>query len=192
MVYIISAAGGFLHAAEDAAGYENWTSSPLPQPCWNPRFVGKRIQETGEWVGQWVHDGEPAPTDFELCAKIDRAADEARQIVAGDPLRAVEYDRAAAEARAFKDAGYPDDVVPRTVAAWAISGRSPMEAANHILAEAAEYAEVLYVIREHRLLAKELIRQKIAEGAFEEATLIAANAVDAIQRAATGVGNAKS
>jgi hypothetical protein len=191
MIFIISAAGSFLHTAEDAAGYSNWTTEPLPQPCWNPRFVGKRDKETGEWVGDWVHDGEPAPTDYELCAKIDFFADKVRQAVAGDPLRAVEYDRAASEAQVFKDAGYPADAVPRTVAAWAINGRTAVEAADSILTEATQYAEVLYLIRERRLQAKELVRQKIAVGAFKEAKQITADAVEAIQTAATGVGNAK-
>lgn len=37
----------------------------------------------------------------QLCSLIDTAADAARRTVAGDPLRAVEYERAAAEAQAF-------------------------------------------------------------------------------------------
>lgn len=191
MIFVISAAGSFLHTAEDKAGYSNWTSESLPQPCWNPRFVGKRNKDTGEWAGNWVHDGEPAPTDYELCSKVDFFADKVRQAVAGDPLRAVEYDRAASEAQVFKDAGYPADDVPRTVAAWAINERTATEAADSILGEAAQYAEVLYFIRECRLQAKELIRQKIAAGAYEEAKQIATAAIEAIQNAATGVGNAK-
>ncbi|MNM98991.1 hypothetical protein D3C81_1115390 [compost metagenome] len=191
MIYALSVAGSFLHTAESAEGYPNWTTEPLPQPCWNPRFVGKRNKDTGEWTGKWVHDGEPAPTDYELCSKVDLFADKVRQIVAGDPLRAVEYDRAASEAQGFKDAGYPEDAVPRTVAAWAINGRTAIEAAESILFEAEQYAEVLYQIREQRLHAKELIRQKIAAGACEEAKQIAAAAIEAIQNVAKGVGNAK-
>lgn len=192
MIFVISVAGSFLHAAFDSLGHSNWTSEPLPQPCWNPRYVGKRNKDTGEWVGKWVHEGVPEPTELELCSKVDDVADKVRQAVAGDPLRAVEYDRAATEAQAFKSAGYPADAVPRTVSAWAINGRTATEAADSILAEAAQYAEVLYLIRERRLQAKELIRQKITAGACEEAKQIAAAAIEAIQNAAAGVGNAKS
>ncbi|POA25691.1 phage tail protein [Pseudomonas sp. FW305-3-2-15-E-TSA2] len=126
-----------------------------------------------------------------MCARIDNYADQARQTVAGDPLRAVEYERAAGEAQAFKDAGYPEDAVPRTVAAWAITGRTPQEAADSILTEAAQYAEVLYQIRERRLEAKELIKAKLAAGSIDEAKQIADEAIKAIQAAVTGVGNAK-
>lgn len=191
MIFVIDQNGRFLYAAEAPAGAVHWTAALLPQPCWNPRFKGTRIRETGEWVGQWEHDGEPVPTAADLCTRIDSYADQARQSVAGDPLRAVEYERAAGEAQAFKDAGYPPDAVPRTVAAWAITGRTPQEAADSILVEAAQYAEVLYRIRERRLEAKELIKEKLAGGAIEEAKQIADEAIRAIQAAITGVGNAK-
>lgn len=191
MIFVIDQNGRFLYSADASAEATHWTAAPLPQPCWNPRFKGTRIRETGEWKGQWEHDGEPVPTAADLCARIDNYADQARQTVAGDPLRAVEYERAAGEAQAFKDAGYPADAVPRTVAAWAITGRTPQEAADSILTEAAQYAEVLYQIRERRLEAKELIKAKLAAGAIDEAKQIADEAIKAIQAAVTGVGNAK-
>ncbi|WP_256657002.1 hypothetical protein [Pseudomonas sp. BGI-2] len=191
MYYILDSKGGFLYSDADNKNYPNWTLIPLPQPCWNPRFAGARDKATGEWTGMWLQDGEPAPTAEELCVRIDNYADEMRRLVAGDPLRAVEYERAAAEAQQFKDDGYPDNAVPRTVAAWAITGRTPREAADSILAEAEQYAEVLYQIREHRLQAKELIKQKIAAGAAAEAKQIADDAIKAIQTAVAGVGNAK-
>ncbi|WP_256584861.1 MULTISPECIES: phage tail protein [unclassified Pseudomonas] len=191
MIFVIDQNGRFLYAADAPGEAAHWTAAPLPQPCWNPRFKGTRIRETGEWKGQWEHDGEPVPTAADLCARIDNYADQARQTVAGDPLRAVEYERAAGEAQAFKDAGYPEDAVPRTVAAWAITGRTPQEAADSILTEAAQYAEVLYQIRERRLEAKELIKAKLAAGSIDEAKQIADEAIKAIQAAVTGVGNAK-
>lgn len=190
MIFVIDQNGGFLYAADAPAGAANWTAVQLPQPCWNPRFKGSRINDTGEWKGQWEHDGEPVPTAADLCARIDSYADQARQVVAGDPLRAVEYERAAAEAQAFKDAGYPVDAVPRTVAAWAIMGRTPAEAADGILTEAAKYAEVLYMVRERRLEAKELIKSKIAAGAIDGAKRLADEAIKAIQAAVTGQGAA--
>ncbi|OSO71381.1 hypothetical protein B6N17_020360 [Stutzerimonas stutzeri] len=130
------------------------------------------------------------PTVDVLCARIDSAADAARARVAGDPLRAVEYDRARLEAQTYADAGYPADAVPRTVAAWAISGRTPQEAAESILAEAAAYTDALYLLREIRLRAKGEIRIRLEAGETGEAEMVANNAVTAIEAAVTGIGNA--
>ncbi|MCP1617040.1 hypothetical protein FBY21_1642 [Pseudomonas sp. SLBN-26] len=127
------------------------------------------------------------PSAGALCARIDTAADAARRTVAGDPLRAVEYERAAAEAEAFAAADYQGEV-PRSVAAWAINGRTPRQAADSILAEAAAYTEALYQIRETRLQAKELIRQAMAEGDSAQAEEIAAETVAAIEAAVQGRG----
>lgn len=125
-----------------------------------------------------------------LCSEIDAAADNARRVVAGDPLRAVEYDRAASEAQVFKDTGYPADAVPRTVAAWAINGRTAQQAADSILVEAAQYNEALYLLRETRLQAKELVRQAMAAGNVDQAQDITAETIASIQAAVAGVGNA--
>lgn len=133
---------------------------------------------------------DQAFSESELCARVDAAADAARRAVAGDPLRAVEYDRAASEAQAFKDAGYPAEAVPRTVAAWAIKGRTAQQAADSILAEAAAYNEALYVIRETRLAAKEQIRMLMDAGEVEQAQQLAEQTVAAIESAVAGVGNA--
>ncbi|WP_313279814.1 hypothetical protein [Stutzerimonas balearica] len=124
-----------------------------------------------------------------LCTRVDATADTARARVAGDPLRAVEYDRARIEAQAFADAGYPADAVPRTVAAWAISGRTPQQAADSILAEAAAYSEALYVIRETRLAAKEQIRALVNVGEVEQAQQLTEQTIAAIAAAVAGVGN---
>ncbi len=136
----------------------------------------------------------PTPTAEErlttFARQIDVAADAARARVAGDPLRAVEYDRARIEAQAFADAGYPGDAVPRTVAAWAINGRTAQQAADSILAEAAAYTEALYVIRETRLAAKEQIRTLMDAGEVEQAQQLAEQTIAAIEAAVAGVGNA--
>ncbi|WP_260681230.1 phage tail protein [Pseudomonas putida] len=144
----------------------------------------------------WSYDGQTyeAPVRAQpradiLCARIDDAADAARARVAGDPLRAVEYDRARIEAQAFADAGYPGDAVPRTVAAWAINGRTAQQAADSILAEAAAYTEALYVIRETRLAAKEHIRMLMDAGEVEQAQQLAEQTIAVIEAAVAGVGN---
>jgi hypothetical protein len=128
-------------------------------------------------------------TAVSIYSQIDAAADAARRAVAGDPLRAVEYDRAATEAQAFKSAGYPAEAVPRTVAAWAIGGRTAQQAADNILLEAAQFNEALYQIREARLAAKELVRQAMADGDVDQAQDIAAETIASIEGAIAGIGN---
>lgn len=130
------------------------------------------------------------PSVDELCTRIDTASDTARAAVVGDPTRTIEYERAAAEAAQFNAAGYPADSVPRTVAAWAINGRTAREAADSILAEAAAYTEALYVIRETRLAAKEQIRTLMDAGEVEQAQQLAEQTIAAIEAAVAGVGNA--
>ncbi|MCM5667027.1 phage tail protein [Pseudomonas aeruginosa] len=152
--------------------------------------VGMLIQsdETGRPIA--VDPPVEQPSTDRLCGRIDKAADNARFAVVGDPTRTVEYERSAAEAQAFADAGYPADAVPRTVAAWAINGRTAHQAADSILAEAAAYTEALYVIRETRLAAKEQIRTLMAAGEVEQAQQLAEQTVAAIEAAVAGVGNA--
>lgn len=133
----------------------------------------------------------PTTTAADLCRAIDSAADIARAAVAGDPLRAVEYDRARLEAEAFAAADYQGEV-PRMVAAWALNGRNVRQAADSILAEAAAYTEALYTLREARLQAKEQIRTAFAAGNVELAEDIAAETVAAIEAAVQGVGNAQA
>lgn len=128
------------------------------------------------------------PTFDELCQRIDAAADAARRAVAGDPLRAVEYDRAASEAQAFASAGYQGEVPPM-VAAWAINGRTAQQAADDILREAAQYNGALVQLRATRLQAKELIRQAMDNGNVEQAQDIAAETIASIEAAVAGIGN---
>lgn len=128
------------------------------------------------------------PTEAELCARIDGAADRARRAVAGDPLRAVEYANAATEAQAFAAAGY-QGTVPPMVAAWAINGRTPQQAADSILAEAAQYNAALVQLRTVRLQAKEQIRALMAANQVEQAQQLAAHTIASIEAAVAGIGN---
>lgn len=167
-----------------------------PVGRFHPSLHWQQVSQASGCGPGWHWDGKVftapqsvMPSADELCTRVDTAADAARARVAGDPLRAVEYDRARIEAQAFADAGYPADAVPRTVAAWAINGRSAQQAADSILAEAAAYTEALYVIRETRLAAKEQIRTLMAAGEVEQAQQLAEQTVAAIEAAVAGVGN---
>lgn len=132
--------------------------------------------------------GSILPTAEALCAKVDAAADTARRLVAGDPLRAVEYDRARMQAEQFAAADY-QGTVPPMVAAWAINGRTPQQAADSILAEAAQYTSALVQLRTVRLQAKEQIRTHMAAGQVAQAEQVAAQTIAAIEAAVAGIGN---
>ncbi|MGB9577918.1 MAG: hypothetical protein ACPL3S_01460 [Halothiobacillaceae bacterium] len=146
------------------------------------------------WIGSaWAFDAVLQSANrlalaVGLCESVDAAADAARAAVVGDPLRAVEYERAASEAQSFADAGYQGDVPPM-VAAWAISGRTTQQAAEDILREAAQYDGAIVQLRTLRLEAKELIRAAMSEGNAELAENIATEAITAIQAAVVGIGN---
>ena len=129
-----------------------------------------------------------APSTAALCDAIDRAADLARRAVAGDPLRAVEYDRARHAAEQFAAAGYQGEV-PAMVAAWAINGRTPQQAADSILAEAAAYTHALELLRTTRLAAKEQIRTLMAANQVEQAQQLTEQTIAAIEAAVAGIGN---
>ncbi|QGZ31488.1 hypothetical protein [Stutzerimonas stutzeri] len=134
---------------------------------------------------------EPTADELEqiLLRRIDTAADAARQAVAGDALRAVEYDRARIEAEQYAAADY-QGAVPPMVAAWAINGRTAQEAANDILHEAAQYTAALIALRETRLAAKEQIRTLMGGDEVEQAQQLAEQTIAAIEAAVAGVGNA--
>jgi len=183
------------------ARIENGTVAEItdmdPVGRFHPSLQWQQVSQAGGCGPGWRWDGKVftapqavMPSADELCTRVDTAADAARARVAGDPLRAVEYDRARIEAQAFADAGYPADAVPRTVAAWAINGRTAQQAADSILAEAAAYTEALYVIRETRLAAKERIRTLMDAGEAEQAQQLAEQTIAAIEAAVAGVGNA--
>lgn len=141
--------------------------------------------------GQPLAVAPPPPTAQEvidrLTRSIDIAADNARRVVIGDPLRAVEYDRVAAEAQTFKGAGYPANVVPRSVSAWMLDGRTAQEAADGILREAQQYSEVIYTLRELRLSAKSQVRALVEAGKEPQAREQAAEAIAAIAATVAGI-----
>lgn len=124
-----------------------------PQPSSTHIWDGK------DWVfdlTQQEHQLENLKSD--LCRNIDTSADTARRAIVGDPLKASEYERAAAEAKAYKDANY-QGTVPPTVKSWAeAKGWPDNRAADNIIAEAEAWNHALYAIRDFRLKGKEAVR----------------------------------
>lgn len=121
---------------------------------------GKRI--VADENGFPLLQAPPMPTLDELksklCLAIDATADAARLTVVGDPLRVVEYERAAAEAQGFADAGYVG-AVPLSVKSWAeAKDWTGQQAADDILAASAQWNSLMYSIRDVRLKAKEEVK----------------------------------
>ncbi|MCY1312655.1 hypothetical protein D9M70_630940 [compost metagenome] len=102
-------------------------------------------------------------------------------------MRSLEYQRAADEAAVFKAAGYPAEEVPPLVAAYVIGDRTPQQAADEILHEAAQVDEALTRIRSLRLQSKADVRDAIAEGLIEHAETIAQKAVADLEKASSNL-----
>lgn len=139
------------------------------------------------WVAPPMPDVATA-TSLAITA-IDKAADDARLAVAGDPLRAAEYQIAEAEAKAYQAAGYAGECPP-SVKSWAeAKAWTSRQAADNIIAEAGAWNTALYAIRDVRLKAKENVRNaQTSEAAFG----IAQAAVGQITAMVANLGNAAS
>lgn len=140
-----------------------------------------------EWKNnQWVQNPEKqaaflAALKLALCDQLDAAADSARLCIVGEPLRALEYDRAASEAQAFRAAGYKGDVPVYVQCAAEATGQSPKAATDDILAMSAEWNAALYRIRRLRLKGKEAIRNAQTEAEARQAAQEAERAIRSIQ-----------
>lgn len=149
------------------------TPQPSPAHCWDGT----------QWVLSLADMAESESLDAEqLCARVDAAADSARQVIAGDPLLTLEYARAATDAQAFKDEGYPKKAVPLAISAWVVKGRTAKQATDEILEKAAQFNESLLTLRTLRLKAKEKIKAHIAKGKMDLAR-------DASDEAVMAIGN---
>jgi len=146
----------------------------------------------------WSYDGAmftpPAPPTLDavraaLMTRIDKTADAARLAVAGDPLRAAEYQIAESEAKAYQAGGYTGDCPP-SVRSWAeAKGWTAKQATDNILVEAAAWNAALYAIRDARLKAKEGVRTAQTADA---ASAIANLAIEGINAKVANLGNAAS
>lgn len=130
---------------------------------------------------------EPTISREFQCARIDSAADAARLAVAGEPLRAAEYQIAEAEAKAYQAAGYVGDCPP-SVKSWAeAKGWPSKQAADNIIGEANAWNAALYAIRDARLKAKEAVRNAMTA---EDGAAIASAAIAGIEAMVANLGNA--
>ncbi|MET0777996.1 MAG: phage tail protein [Pseudomonas mandelii] len=142
------------------------------------------------WDGEkWVPDASKVALMEQLnierlCARVDAAADYARNALAGNPLKTLEYAQAAAEAQAYIDEGYPKKTVPLSVSAWVVKGRTARQAADQIIAKATRFNEGLLTLRTLRLKAKEQIKVLIAKGKTDLANQVSVDAIAAIRAVA--------
>ncbi|CAI8931766.1 Phage tail protein [Pseudomonas sp. IT-232MI5] len=148
-----------------------------------------------DWDGEkWVVNGDKQAVLNEqeterLCTKVDATADNIRTALAGDPLKALEYAQAAADAQAYQDAGYPKKEVPLSVAAWVVKGRTAKQAAEQILSKADQLTDHLLALRTLRLKAKAQIRAQAAKGNMDLARSAGEEALVAIRELASGLSN---
>ncbi|MFZ3279653.1 phage tail protein [Pseudomonas sp.] len=148
-----------------------------------------------DWDGEkWVVNGDKQAVLDEqeterLCTKVDATADNIRTALAGDPLKAMEYAQAAADAQAYQDAGYPKKEVPLSVAAWVVKGRTAKQAAEQILSKADQLTDHLLTLRTLRLKAKAQIRAQAAKGNMDLARSAGDEALVAIRELARGLSS---
>lgn len=115
--------------------------------------------------------------------QIEQAADQARTSVLGDSLRAVEYQMAETEAKAYKLAGYDGDVPLTVQAVVDAQGIDPQAAAEVILAESEAWRAALCAIRSARLKGRqEVLKAKN----HDEAEGHADTAINAIRASVAG------
>jgi len=136
--------------------------------------------------GEWALDANKAALLEQqeaerLCTRVDAAADSARNLLAGDPLKAMEYAQAAADAQAFMEEGYPKKEVPQSIAAWIVKGRTAKQAADQILDKATQLTEQLLTLRTLRLKAKAQINAHISKGKTDLAREVSEAAIVAIR-----------
>jgi hypothetical protein len=146
------------------------------------------VNFNGQALIGFLFSGLPLAAAVLVAAQqIDEAADAARVAVLGDPLRAVEYERAATEARTFAAAGYVG-AMPPSVQAWADAAElEPQAAADSIITEADAWQAALYAIRAARLKGKQRVLKAVSHDAAEA---LADEAIAAIRASIEGVGNA--
>lgn len=149
-----------------------------PEPHWESQAEGHPVllDAPVNWEGPtatsvlfwqdgaqvWIETQPLGDAIVDAVAAIDNAAEAARMEVIARQTNTTEYQRAEAQARAFKAAGYPDEDVPSCVASWAKAKRrdgwTARVAADDIIATADRWYGVLDAIRELRLCAKEDVR----------------------------------
>ena len=146
------------------------------------------VMFNGQSLIGFTFSGLPLAAALMVAAQqIDEAADAARIAVLGDSLRALEYERAATEAKAFAATGYTGDMPP-SVQAWADAAElEPQAAADSIIAEANAWQAALYAIRAARLKGKQQVLKAVSHDAAE---MLADTAIADIRESIVGVGNA--
>jgi|SRR6478672_909688 len=149
-----------------------------------PEHADKYIEVPAEQRGEWVrYRANAARTGLELVPpkaydlpgekaklirRIDAEVDGIYAAVIGN--RGPEYEDAATEAQAFKNAGYPAGAIPPSVSSWATpKGWTAQQAADDILMEAAKLSAAKQAIRQNRLARKEEARNASTPAALATA-----------------------
>ncbi|UZE30457.1 phage tail protein [Pseudomonas asplenii] len=152
-----------------------------------------RPSEAYVWDGtQWVFEQEKQKQLFllegmRLCAAIDAAADSARRSIAGDPLRALEYERTSSDAQAFKRQLFPENAIPESVQAWVTDERTAQQAAEDIIQKSEVFERNVLALRTLRLQAKEKVRNHVEKNDLDLARKVSGEVINAIRQVVTDV-----
>lgn len=140
------------------------TLTHRPRPTPDHRWAGSRWQ-----LDKKLQEENLRHYAADLQAQLDAASEQALMRAAGSQQHILDYESAAVEASAFQAAGFPADDVPPLIAALAGSDRSPQEAAESILQEAARLGTARSQVRTITLRGKEAIRAAMAAGELTQA-----------------------
>jgi len=136
---------------------------------WAGRSSETAVMMWRDGAPAWVEVAPLADVAARVIAAMDAEGDAARLLVIGDPTKALEYQRAEAQARPYAAAGYLGPAPP-CVASWALAKRwtncgepwTGQQAADDIIATADRWNGALEGIRALRLDAKEQVRAVLA------------------------------
>ncbi|MBD8531584.1 MULTISPECIES: hypothetical protein [unclassified Massilia] len=158
--------GNFMEAGRSYIG--------LPGPIdWSEQSTPTEVLHLIDEVPKWIETAPLAQIRAQAITAIDAAAESLRLAVVNRmTMQSEEYRRVEAQARAWREAGYPEEEggagAPRGVAGWAMAkwrdGWTNRQAADDILATADGWMHILDEVRDLRLMNKEDVRHA-AEGA---------------------------
>jgi hypothetical protein len=187
-------------AAYDAQGsiygFYDSIDSPLPHGVIAIEITDEQWQTCIVTPGYTVRDGglvaPVAPTEAQvlcalipdLCVQIDAAADAVYVAIGGpSPGRLAEYQQANMDALSFKASGYAGDV-PATIECQCIAAAmTSREAADDIIATAANWNAALVAIRSARLIGKGKVTASETVALAESAASTAIEAINAVAAA---------
>lgn len=157
--------GNFLNGPPELSENKplEWVAAPLPE-AQDADFYDNTIINEPPWLVSTPKPLEDVKAKYLI--QIDADTDAIYAAAIGN--RGPEYTEAESAANAYKDAGYTGDV-PSAVQSWATAKNwTAQQAADDILAAAAQLNTAKLAIRAERLLCKEQVRAAADAGAVKD------------------------